>query len=111
MNAEAGALFNVTDRSVVYSKNAFERLHPASTTKVMDCHHIALEEGNPLGSGDGDGGCGYNRGRRFPLRNQTGRRDYNAGSSLRPYDAVRVMMRRTPLPYICMVALTRLQTE
>ena len=29
MNAEAGALFNVTDRSVVYSKNAFERLYPA----------------------------------------------------------------------------------
>ena len=45
MNAEAGALFNVTDRSVVYSKNAFERLYPASTTKVMTAI-IALEEGN-----------------------------------------------------------------
>ena len=44
MNAEAGALFNVTDRSVVYSKNAFERLYPASTTKVMTAI-IALEEG------------------------------------------------------------------
>ncbi len=42
---EAGALFNVTDRSVVYSKNAFERLYPASTTKVMTAI-IALEEGN-----------------------------------------------------------------
>lgn len=40
-----GALFNVTDRSVVYSKNAFERLYPASTTKVMTAI-IALEEGN-----------------------------------------------------------------
>ena len=45
MNAEAGALFNVTDRSVVYSKNTFERLDPASTTKVMTAI-IALEEGN-----------------------------------------------------------------
>lgn len=45
MNAEVGALFNVTDRSVVYSKNAFERLYPASTTKVMTAI-IALEEGN-----------------------------------------------------------------
>lgn len=45
MNAQAGALFNVTDRSVVYSKNAFERLYPASTTKVMTAI-IALEEGN-----------------------------------------------------------------
>ena len=45
MNAEAGALFNVTDRSVVYSKNTFERLYPASTTKVMTAI-IALEEGN-----------------------------------------------------------------
>ena len=45
MNAEAGALFNVTDRSVVYSKNAFARLYPASTTKVMTAI-IALEEGN-----------------------------------------------------------------
>ena len=42
MNAESGAL---TDRSVVYSKNAFERLYPASTTKVMTAI-IALEEGN-----------------------------------------------------------------
>ena len=45
MNAEAGALFNVTDRSVVYSKNAFERLYPASTTKVMTAI-IARDEGN-----------------------------------------------------------------
>ena len=45
MNAEAGALFNVKDRSVVYSKNTFERLYPASTTKVMTAI-IALEEGN-----------------------------------------------------------------
>ena len=33
---------------------------------------IGPGRGESLGSGDGDGGCGYNRGRRFPLRNQAG---------------------------------------
>ena len=45
MNAEAGALFNVTDRSVVYSKNAFERLYPASITKVMTAL-VAIKNGD-----------------------------------------------------------------
>jgi len=45
VTAEAGALFNVTDRAVLYSKNAFERLYPASTTKIMTAL-IAIEEGN-----------------------------------------------------------------
>lgn len=45
VTAEAGALFNVTDGSVLYSKNAHERLYPASTTKVMTAI-LALEEGN-----------------------------------------------------------------
>lgn len=45
LTAEAGALFNVSDNTVLYSKNAYERLFPASTTKVMTAI-IALEEGN-----------------------------------------------------------------
>lgn len=45
MTAQAGGLFNVTDSSVLYSKNVFERLYPASTTKVMTAI-IALEEGD-----------------------------------------------------------------
>lgn len=45
MTAEAGALFNISDASVIYSKNAYERLYPASTTKVMTAI-IAIEEGN-----------------------------------------------------------------
>lgn len=45
MTAEAGALFNVSDASVIYSKNAYERLYPASTTKVITAI-IAIEEGN-----------------------------------------------------------------
>lgn len=35
VDAEAAAVFGVSDQSVVFSKNAFERLYPASTTKVM----------------------------------------------------------------------------
>lgn len=45
LTAEAGALFNVSDGSVVYSKNAYDKLYPASTTKVMTAI-LLLEEGN-----------------------------------------------------------------
>ena len=43
--AGAGALFDVTDASVLYSKHATERMYPASITKVMTAL-IAIEEGN-----------------------------------------------------------------
>ena len=33
--SEAAGLFDITDNQVMYSKNAFERLYPASITKVM----------------------------------------------------------------------------
>ncbi|MCC8024340.1 MAG: serine hydrolase [Clostridium sp.] len=33
--SEAAALFDISDREVYYSKNPFERLYPASITKVM----------------------------------------------------------------------------
>lgn len=33
--SEAAGLFDITDGQVMYSKNAFERLYPASITKVM----------------------------------------------------------------------------
>lgn len=45
VTSEAGALFDVTDDSVLYSKNAFERLYPASITKVMTAL-IAMKYGN-----------------------------------------------------------------
>lgn len=35
MTAQAGALFDVTDAEVLYHKNVYDRLYPASTTKVM----------------------------------------------------------------------------
>ncbi len=35
LSAEAGAVFDLTDGATLYSKNAFERLYPASITKVM----------------------------------------------------------------------------
>lgn len=35
VNSEAAALFNRSDETVLYSKQAFERLYPASITKVM----------------------------------------------------------------------------
>lgn len=35
VSSEAAAVFNVDDASVIYSKNAFDRLYPASITKVM----------------------------------------------------------------------------
>lgn len=45
VDAEAAAVFSVDDLSVVYSKNAFERLYPASITKVMTAI-LALKEGD-----------------------------------------------------------------
>lgn len=35
LDAEAGALFSLSDKQVLYGKNLFKRLYPASTTKVM----------------------------------------------------------------------------
>ena len=35
VTSQAGALFDLTDREVLYSKDAFEKLYPASITKVM----------------------------------------------------------------------------
>lgn len=44
LDAKAGALFDVTDSSVLYSQNAFDRIYPASITKVMTAI-LALEDG------------------------------------------------------------------
>ena len=44
VTSEAGALFDQGDREVLYSKNAFERLYPASITKVMTAL-VALKYG------------------------------------------------------------------
>lgn len=44
-SAEAAALFDVNDREVIYSKNAHERLYPASLTKVMTAL-VALKHGS-----------------------------------------------------------------
>ncbi len=45
VNAQAAAVFNLTDSQTLYSKNAFEVLHPASITKVMTAL-IAIKYGN-----------------------------------------------------------------
>ena len=45
VTAEAGALFDVTEAEVLYSKEPFRRMYPASITKVMTAL-IAIEEGN-----------------------------------------------------------------
>lgn len=44
-SAEAAALFDVSGKEVVYSKNAHERLYPASLTKVMTAL-VALQNGS-----------------------------------------------------------------
>ena len=44
VTSEAGAHFDQGDREVLYSKNAFERLYPASITKVMTAL-VALKYG------------------------------------------------------------------
>ena len=43
--SEAAGLFGITDGQVMYSKNAFERLYPASITKVMTAL-IAIKYGD-----------------------------------------------------------------
>ena len=45
VTSEAAALFDEDGREVLYSKDAFERLYPASTTKIMTAL-VALEYGN-----------------------------------------------------------------
>ena len=45
VTSQAGALFDLTDREVLYSKDAFEKMYPASITKVMTSL-IAIKYGN-----------------------------------------------------------------
>lgn len=45
VDSEAGLLLSLSDNSVMYSKNAFERLYPASTTKIMTAL-VAIKYGN-----------------------------------------------------------------
>ncbi len=45
VDCEAGILFSLSDKDVLYSKNAFEKLYPASTTKIMTAL-IAIKYGN-----------------------------------------------------------------
>ncbi len=45
VDSEAGVLFSLSDGEVLYSKNAFERLYPASTTKIMTAL-LAVKYGN-----------------------------------------------------------------
>ena len=45
VTSQAGALFDLTDREVLYSKDAFEKMYPASITKVMTAL-IAIKYGN-----------------------------------------------------------------
>ncbi len=45
VNSEAAAVFGIDDRTVVFQKQAFERLYPASITKVMTAL-VALKYGN-----------------------------------------------------------------
>jgi D-alanyl-D-alanine carboxypeptidase len=44
-HAEAAVLFDLNDKEVIYSKNAHERLYPASLTKVMTAL-VALQNGS-----------------------------------------------------------------
>lgn len=43
--SQAAALFDVSDRKVLYSKDAFEKMYPASITKVMTAL-LAIEKGD-----------------------------------------------------------------
>lgn len=45
VDAEAAAVFSIDDQMVIYSKNAYEQLYPASTTKMMTAI-LALKYGN-----------------------------------------------------------------
>jgi D-alanyl-D-alanine carboxypeptidase len=44
-HAEAAVLFDLNDKEVIYSKNAHERLYPASLTKIMTAL-VALQNGS-----------------------------------------------------------------
>lgn len=46
LSASAAALFNIENGEVLYAKNVYEKLHPASLTKVMTAL-VALKYGNP----------------------------------------------------------------
>lgn len=43
--AESAGVFRTSEKEAVYKKNIFERLYPASTTKILTAY-IALKEGN-----------------------------------------------------------------
>lgn len=45
VSADSFALFDLTDHRIVAQKGIFEKVYPASTTKILTCL-IALEEGN-----------------------------------------------------------------
>ena len=45
VNAEVATLFSVADKQVLFQKNPFERMHPASLTKIMTAL-IALQDGD-----------------------------------------------------------------
>lgn len=45
VNAEAATLFSVKDKQVLFQKNPFERMNPASITKIMTAL-IALQDGD-----------------------------------------------------------------
>lgn len=46
LSASAAALFDIENSEVLYAKNVYEKLHPASLTKVMTAL-VALKYGNP----------------------------------------------------------------
>ena len=45
VTSQAAALFDMDDREVLYSKNVFERMYPASITKIMTAL-VAIKEGD-----------------------------------------------------------------
>ena len=45
VNAEAAGVFSLSDQDVIFQKNVFERMHPASITKVMTAL-LAVKYGN-----------------------------------------------------------------
>ncbi|MCI6886253.1 MAG: D-alanyl-D-alanine carboxypeptidase [Lachnospiraceae bacterium] len=46
VNAESAGLFSIADQQVIFQKQVFERMHPASITKVMTAL-LAVKYGNP----------------------------------------------------------------
>ena len=51
IQAKAAFLFNITDQKVIYIQNCFEKIYPASTTKVLTAltlYRILEEEGRSL---------------------------------------------------------------